>query len=369
MLPRATRVYLAAMADSLLPALVDGARVTIFSLEALEGRHFQRIEHPRVAYRMGRHSARGRRGERELQQLVEALHPEVYWSADPLIRPPNWAHGHRPRVVFAVEELRHFLRPQDFSWWERLRWRWVARARLLAADVVVCPTHALQVGLIAQLGLALRRRTQVVMNGIRPIFRQHSPEEVLEVRRRWLVPQRYVLMVENEGAQEALAVPLQALARSEEVSSLTCVIVGREALADALRETVRTCHLEGMVRFLPIEYLAAADLSALYSGAMVVFEPTRGVDFRPTIGQSLACGTPVICAAGETNEELFGAAVMRVHPTDPAEWSKAFMALMLSGALREKFRARGAACVAERTWTGSVKAAFAVGRRLVEGTP
>ena len=83
-----------------------------------------------------------------------------------------------------------------------------------------------------------------------------------------------------------------------------------------------------------------------------------------TIAQALTCGAPVICAAGASNKELFGNAVRRVHPTDPAEWAKAFSAVTLSTALCERLARRAQAQMAERTWTATAKALFAVGREL-----
>ena len=362
-LPRTVRHYLAALVDSFLPALAPGDEVTVLLAKGAQ-RPFQQIEQASVAYLEAEHAARSAAGAWELQGLVARREVEVYCSADPLIRPPGPVKGRPVRVIFAVEELEHFLGARRFSWRERLRWRFVARPRLLAADALLCPSHALAVRLIANAGWGARRRTRVIANGVHPIFRRYSEEAVLAVRRRWLVPRRYVLMVETAGSADCLEVPLRALAQNEEVSSVTCIVVGRKGLPAVLREAVRDCHLEGMVRFLPIDELPAVDLAALMSGAVALFEPVRETDFRPTIAQALACGAPVICAAGVSNKELFGNAVLRVHPTDPAEWAKAFSAVMLSTALCERLAKRAQEQMAERTWTATAKAVFAVGREL-----
>lgn len=362
-LPRTVRHYLAAVVDSFLPAMAPGDEVTVLMAKGAP-RPFQQIEQRSVAYLEAEHSARSAAGAWELQGLVALRGVEVYCSADPLMRPPGPVKGRAVKVIFAVEELQRFLGARRFSWRERLRWHFVARPRLLAADALLCPSHALAVRLIAYAGWGARRRTRVIANGVHPIFRRHSEEEVLAVRRRWLVPRRYVLMVETAGTADCLEVPLRALAQNEEVSSVTCIVVGRKGLPAALREAIRDCHLEGMVRFLPIDEVPAVDLAALMSGAVALFEPVRETDFRPTIAQALACGTPVICAAGASNKELFGNAVLRVHPTDPAEWAKAFSAVTLSTALCERLARRAQEQMAERTWTATAKALFAVGREL-----
>lgn len=358
LLPRAAGIYLAALADNFLPALASEDSVTILSAQGAE-LPFEPIAQHAVTYCQGKHDARSHAGARELAAIAARQGVDVYLSADPLVRPPPGV-----QTLFAISEVRHFLEPRAFGWCERLRWRFEARPRLLAAQAVLCPSHALEVRLIAHAGWQLRRRTRVIESGVEPSFRVVSEETVLAVRRRWLVPRRYVLMVETVGAAANLEVPLRALAQNEEVSAVTCVIVGRRTLPGLMRERVRACHLEGMVRYLPVDELPDADLAALMTGAAAVFEPTRETDFRPTIAQALACGAPVICSAGATNQELFGNAVLRVHPTDPAEWAKAFSAVTLSLALRERLRERGLQCMAERTWTATAKAVFALAREV-----
>lgn len=362
-LPMATRYYLAAIVDSLLPALGEADRVTILFHRDLHF-PFPRIEHPSVTYRTLKYAARGNRGHAELHALIRSDCPDVYWSGDPLIRPPAPPPGRRIRTVFAVEELLHFTHKRIFSWRERIQWRLHAAHRLLSADAIVCPSHALRVRLITHIGLRLRHRIHVIPNGVLPIFRPHSDDEILDIRRKWLVPKRYLLMVEQAGADDCLETPLKALALSYDASSITCVIVGRPELPDRLRETIRDGHLEGLVRFIDSTQLPISDLSALYSGAAVMFDPSRRADYRPAMLQAMACGTPVICAASSANKELYGNAALVVHPTDPAEWSAAFIDLMLSSTLRDRLRQRGEACARQFTWTSTAKASFALARSL-----
>lgn len=366
-LPEADRIYLIALVDGLLPALGEGDRVTVLLAKG-HPLPLSPIEHPAVAYLEAEHAGRTPAGAAELTRLARRLHLDVYWSADPLMRPPSRPHR-RPKTVFAVEALPHVSDPGRFGLLERLWWHLTARARLLEADALVCPSHAQEVRLIAALGLRTRRRTHVVPNGVRPVFRQHSEVEVLEARRRWLVPRRYALMVGRAEGRHNLDTPLRALAGNEEVSSTTCVIVGDATPPPVLRAFIRDFHLEGMVRHIDAAALPPADLSALYSGASVTFEPSLSADYRPTILQSMACGTPVICSASAVNGELFGNAALRVHPTDAAEWGKAFTALTLSAGLRERLVARGLDCVGGRTWTAAAKASMALARQLAGEIP
>ncbi len=359
------RTYLSAMADSLLPALLGGDRATVL-LTRGEPFPLKPIEHPGVVYVETEHPARTAAGAAELAMLARRLKPDVYWSADATVHPPTHAWRRRKlRTVFAIEGFpRHSDRRGLVAWLERAHRRLTVYPRLLAADALVCPSHALEVRVVARLGLRARRRTRVILNGVHPLFRRHSEEEILEARRAWLVPRRYVIVAGETERADELAVPLRALARNEEVPAAACVIVGDKGLPAALRETIRACHLEGMVRFIDAEAIGAEALSALYGGAAATFEPARGAGYTPSVIRSLACGTPVICAASATNRELYGNAVLSVHPTDTAEWAKAFVALTLSAPLRDRLRARGEACAAERTWERTVRESFALAHEL-----
>ncbi len=355
-----------ALLDAFFPALHEDDHLTVLRWEDAVF-PFRLIDHPSIDYQIMRHSARRFRGERELNALVQKLKPDVYWSVDPLVRPPQASRAKRLYTAFSMELLSAFLEDSRFTWWKLFRWRQKSRKSLSVADVLFCPTHAFAVSLIASMGLATRHRTVVVPNGVHPIFRRHSEEEITQVRRRFLLPRRYVLMVGSSLTKAPLATPLRALASCEEVSSIPCIVVGDIELPNALREIIRDCHLEGLVKCLNEDDISYAEMAALYSGAMVTFEPMQSVNYRPTVLRSMACGTPVICAATAAAEELYGNAVLRVHPTNVTEWVKAFSAMMLSSVLRERQIARGEACVQERTWTATAKMSMHVLRAMIEG--
>ncbi len=363
-LRRADRIYLSALVDGLLPALQACDRVTVL-LDAKGTFPFPKVEDTRFVYRLTRHPARSRRGARELAQIVRKIFPAVYWSADPLAELPSLPR--RVKVVFSAEALLHLAEVTRGGWLRRRLNRARVRRRVRQATALVCPSHAQEVQTIAALGLPLRRKTRVIHPGVHPLFRQHPEAEIVEARRRWLVPKHYIIIEGRAREGSNLETPLRALGGNEEVPSTTCIIIGSAQPTPELRALIREYHLEGMVRCIDSEAISAADLSALYSGATATFEPAMGADYRPTILQSMACGTPVICAASAQNVELFGNAVLRVHPTDANEWRKAFTALTLSTTLRERLIARGVQCVGNYTWTRTAKASRALAAKLIDG--
>lgn len=361
-------IYLADMVDAFLPALQEGDQVTI--LMALKSYlPWEQIEHPAVHYLFARETPCTAAGRKELNAIVQRIHPDLWWTADAALTPPAKTRRHTVKSVFAIEDFRHLYGSAHGSglgkWWQRRR----ARQHLLKADAIVCPNKAIAAHLAHRLGIALRHRLVMIPSGIHPVFRVHQPDEILQMRRKWLIPQRYLLMVSTSVTAHYLTPVLEALGTNTEVSSIHCVILGDTKLPNTLRETIRDCHLNGLVRFIDNEKLSPAELSALYSGAFLLFEPSQDVAYQPSILRAMACGTPVICAACAANEDVFKQAVLRVHPTDTREWSQALSTFTLSAILYERQVQRGLAFAATATSTTMAKTSFAFARRLCTSTP
>jgi glycosyltransferase involved in cell wall biosynthesis len=353
-LPVAHQIDLMSMWDRILPTLELDTHVTVF---VTKDTVLPVFEHTAITYVSSGKKKNQKATREELEAVVKRYKPTHYLSLDPLLAPPRGVQS-----IFLISELSSFFQDVQNRFFKRwLRYRLIRR-HLSMAKRILCPSHALLVRLIALFGLPLRHKVDVLHRGIHPAFRTHSLAEITAMRRTFLIPRSYAILLGN--SVETLKVPLRALGRCEDVSAITCVIVGPSTLSDALRETIREAHLEGLVRFIDDDHLSMHQLSTLYSGAAVTFEPTRNADYRPAILQSMASGTPVICAASTDNDELYGNAVAVVHPTNISEWMKAFEMIILSSLLRERLIARGFECIAEKRWSSTWRTLYEVLRSL-----
>ena len=366
-LSTADQIYLAAVVDSLLPALEEKDRITVILRQGTD-LPFNKIEHPSVLYLISSPDARTRVGFRELCRIIRRMHPDIYWSADPLTRPPR-RKRFGPKIIYSVPEILHLCDSRRFSLRERLQWHIFARSHLAAADALFTPNTTVANELRTRLIPDLRGIVHTVSNGIHPLFRTHTEDEITRVRTRYHIPQRYIIMFGRAIGNHNLATPLRALGGPDEVTSAACVIVGDNPPSPELRRLVRESHLEGMVHFFDFDELPPADFSAIISGATALAEPSVRPDFLPSVGAGTACGTPVICAATPWNRELFGDAVQRLHPTDASEWAKVITALTLSLDFRERCIVRGLAFAAKHTWTATVRQTFGFARELIAASP
>lgn len=360
------KAYLADMVDVFLPALQDADRVTILTAPAT-GLPWATIEHPAVNYVTATASPYSWSGKREIATLIQWEHPDVWWCADTTLPPPiKVRRAPSPKIVYAIEDMRYlfetYKRRRGWKRWTRF----FVKRRLRKADALVCPSDAVATHTMRVLGLTERQNVYVIHNGVHPIFRLHRDDEILKMRRHLRIPKRYVLVVSSVRTAHYVEPILRAMGTNVEVASVTCVILGEATLPAMLRETIRDCHMEGMVRFVDQKDVNATLLPALFSGALVYFEPSQDVAYLPTILQAMACGTPVVCAASEANAALFGKAVLRVHPTAPKEWRQALSAFTLSTTLHARQVKRGLDFASAATATAMAKRSFALARKLCE---
>lgn len=361
-LPISAEVYIADMMDAFVPALQEDDRVTIL-LGAATLLPWDPIEHPAVVYLIAQETPGSFLANAEIISIIKQVNPDIWWTADVTLSPPK-LKVNAPKIVYAVEDFRSVDGLPKDGFWKRLRIRQKARQNLLKADAIICPLKAIATRLINLIGLSARHKTFVIENGIHPIFRPHSPDEILQIRRKHLIPQRYVLTTCTSTVAEYLTPVFEAIGASEEISSISCVVLGDAALPNTLRQVIRDCHLEGMIRFINMAKLEPYEVAALYGGASILFEPSQDITYLPSILRALASGVPVICAASAANENIYGNAVLRVHPTDAREWIRALTALTLSSKLRDRQVANGQAYVAAFTSTAMAKHTFAFARLL-----
>jgi alpha-1,3-rhamnosyl/mannosyltransferase len=168
------------------------------------------------------------------------------------------------------EHLRPGVRP-------RLRQLAVQRA----ASVIV-PTQALAQAAVQ--GLDLERRSVVVIpEAPDPVMYPRGSEEIAGVRRRYSLPERYLLWV---GGLEHPDPDKQVAELAAAPRSMPLVLVGpTRPWAHELPDVILTGHVSD------------DDLAALYSGARALVSPAMEEGFGLAAVEALACGTPVV--AGE----------------------------------------------------------------------
>lgn len=158
----------------------------------------------------------------------------------------------------------------------RFRLRYLAVQR---AERIIVPTEAVAADAREHLGLR-PERLRVIPEAVAGKLRARGPEQVAETRRRYGLPDEYLLWV---GGLEHPDPRKRVASLVEAPRELPLVLVGpKRAWVDELPDVTTTGHV-------PDE-----DLAAIYSGARALVFPSDDEGFGLPAVEALACGTPVV---------------------------------------------------------------------------
>lgn len=157
-------------------------------------------------------------------------------------------------------------------------------------------------------------RIDVVYQGCDDIFRSEpSQERMDEIRRRYSLPERYIIQVGTVEWRKNLALTASSLAGLP--ADVKLVAVGRDR-KNYRREVMEAVRKAGVRedRVLWTEGVPFADLPALYRGATASVLPSRYEGFGIPVIEAIECGTPFVGATGSCLEEAGGPSCRYVDP-------------------------------------------------------
>lgn len=165
-----------------------------------------------------------------------------------------------------------------------------------------------------------------------------TPNEVVVVRQKYHLPERFVLQVGTVEPRKDVAL-VAAAAHELEVA---CVLAGAgSAGPDAPGGT------------LGLGYVDAADLPALYSAATVVAYASRYEGFGLPPVEAMACGAAVVASAVGALPQVVGDGAFLVARHTPQCWVAALRPLLRDDAERRDLRARASVCAARMSWAST----------------
>jgi glycosyltransferase involved in cell wall biosynthesis len=133
--------------------------------------------------------------------------------------------------------------------------------------------------------------------------------DVEQVRRRYRLPERFVLFVGTLEPRKNLRRLASAVDRLEE--PLPLVVAGPDGWGPASPDATDSPSETRFLGFVP-----AADLPALYAAATVFAYPSELEGFGLPVAEAMAQGTPVVTSAGTATEEVAAGAAVLVDPFD-----------------------------------------------------
>jgi glycosyltransferase involved in cell wall biosynthesis len=268
--------------------------------------------------------------------------------------------------VLAVTNPEWFSRPFA-AWYRFAQARWTRRAARVATVSGWARDEIVRVfGLDPD-------RVGIALQGIEPFDRPATAEEIRVARRRWALPDTYLLTVAGGDPRKNVRFMLDVLARWRGMRGVapTLIVVGgdrpaihgyasgREPSAGGYGQA--EIRAAGDVRFLG--RVSDEDLRTLYTAATVFCFPSQAEGFgRPPL-EAMACGTPAVVAPyGPAHEVLDGAA--RIIELEPTRWVETIERLIQSPEERRALAEAGRKHALRFRWDATVDALLALCREV-----
>jgi glycosyltransferase involved in cell wall biosynthesis len=270
----------------------------------------------------------------------------------PYLAPPLFAPV--PTIV-TVHDLIPLLLPAYRGSLRKRAYFWLDVQATLRADRLIAVSEHTKQDTVRCLGYPAER-IDVTLEAAAPAMRPAAPEEILAVRERYSLPERFVLYLGDTDVRKGVHRLLGAFARWREQAGDTAtglVIAGPRHQPGGplfLDLTGLAYHLglADMVRFLgPV---GEEDKPALCSAATVFAFLSEYEGFGLPPLEAMACGTPVLASDRSSIPEIVGEAGVLVDPSDDGAVVEALDRLLGDAAWRAELRARGLARAAAFSW-------------------
>lgn len=159
----------------------------------------------------------------------------------------------------------------------------------------------------------------VIPLGVDKQFKPVGIGKIKSVKRKYSLPEEYLLYVGDVNPNKNLPVLLNVVARLK----INLVIVSRafekELLPEIvfLRKMISELGINNLVKVLPsVQMDPVDDLAAIYSGALIYVQPSLYEGFGLPVLEAMACGVPVVSSDASSLPEVTGDAALLVKPTE-----------------------------------------------------
>lgn len=291
--------------------------------------------------------------------LLRELQATLYHSAYYLM-------PYRPRVpsVLTLFDLIPMQFPSQSSWRARRLFRWMMALALRTSQHSIAISQSTYQDVLDHFAVAAAHITPIPL-AADPIFGPQPAAQIADLRRRYGLPERFVLYLGSNKPHKNLVRLVEAWGRvAPEFRDHRLVVAG--AWIEAFPEPCIRAEQIGLgadrIRWLgPVP---GVDLPALYAAATLFVFPSLREGFGLPVVEAMACGAPVACADAPALSEVVGDAALHFDPQAVDDIGTVIVRALRSRELRAELRQRGLVRAAGFSWTRTAQETLVVYRRL-----
>ena len=217
------------------------------------------------------------------------------------------------RSVVTIHDLIFLRHPEYYHWWDVAIYKYKFRKALEEADRVIAISECTKRDIL-HYGHIDEDRIQVIYQSCGTRFAVPATDEKkAAVRRRYLLPGRYILNVGTIERRKNVGLAVRALRQLPDDVHL--VIVGKQTgYAKDVFNDASTDHLIDRIHML--SGVPDDDLPAIYQQAECFVYPSRYEGFGIPVIEAIQSGLPVVACTGSCLEEAGGPHSLYVAPDD-----------------------------------------------------
>lgn len=240
------------------------------------------------------------------------------------------------RSVVTMHDAIFIRYPELYS--PTYRWLFTQKVRFAckAADTIIAISEQTKRDMI-EFFHADESKIRVVYQGCSNIFRQPiSAEQIAEAKKKYDLPQNYLLDVGAMEPRKNLKKLIQAMAAAK-IDLPLVAVGGHSKYAD---EAAALAQQSGVTLLLR-HGVTFADFPAIYKGAEVLCYPSIFEGFGIPILEAMCVGTPVLTSTGSCFAETGGEAALYANPLDIEEIGAQLNRILTNNHLRQEMVAKG----------------------------
>lgn len=243
------------------------------------------------------------------------------------------------KSVVTIHDLIFLRYPELYSPIDRWIYTRKVKYACATANAIVAISEQTKHDLIDFLQIPAEK-IKVVYQGCHPNFIKTQSEEVKQdVRKRYALPERFILNVGTIEPRKNALLILKAMALLPESERVSLVIVGRPTkYVEQLKSFAEAHQLSKYIHYL--HQVVFQDLPAIYSLSEVFVYPSIFEGFGIPLVEAIACKTPVITSTGSCFSEAAGAHAKYIGAEDADGLAKAILQIKNDKSLRDEMVAK-----------------------------
>jgi glycosyltransferase involved in cell wall biosynthesis len=233
------------------------------------------------------------------------------------------------------------------------------------AEKILVPSQATRRDLVDRLHFP-DDKIVVTAEGSETSFRPHSEAEIVTVKKKYNLPERFLIFVSRWEAYKGIPTLLPAFEKlTSEFPDLGLVLCGKpDPQNPEVSRAVEAAKARGLKVITP-GFVPDEDLKALYSAANVYVHPSQYEGFGIMILEAFGAGTPVVTSNVSSLPEVAGGAAMLVDPNSSDDIAASVRRILNDPKLAAELRQKGFAQAKKFSWRTMAEQTFQIYQQVL----